>query len=154
MQKLRSAIIALGILFCVIGGYFWWRAANPPLTSEQQIAANLNAAESALKQRSAGGILRHFAPEFSASGTSRDEFSSLLKGTLFQWRDVKMRRSNELITINGNEATSSGSYRISYRTSPNQPRQIQRGNYVLHWRRINDEWKVVKAEGAAPSVAE
>jgi ketosteroid isomerase-like protein len=132
----------------------WWRAAHPPLTPEQQIAANLDDAQRALQNRSAGGVLRHLAPDFSWNNTSRQEFSSMTKGSLFQWRDIQVQRSDEQISVSGNEATSTGSFRMSYRAAPNTPPQNMSGTYTLRWRLIDGEWKVVKADGAQPSVAE
>lgn len=154
MQRLRLGVFALGFVLLVIGGMAWWRATHPPLTAEQQIAANLDDAQRALQNRSASGVLRHLAPEFSWDNTSRQEVSSMTKGSMFQWRDVQVQRTDEEISVTGNEAVSTGNYRISYRIRSDMPPQSLSGRYTLHWRLINGEWKVVKAEGAKPPVAD
>jgi ketosteroid isomerase-like protein len=154
MQRLQLGVMVLGVLLLLIGGISWWRAAHPPLTAEQQIAANLDDAQRALQNRSAGGVLRYLAPDFSWNNTSRQEFSGMTKGSLFQWRDVQVQRTDEEITVTGNEATSSGTFRISFRSGRDAPLQTMNGTYILHWRLIDSEWKVVKAEGTNPPVAE
>jgi ketosteroid isomerase-like protein len=154
MRRLRLGVFVLGCILVLIGGVIWWRAKHPPLTAEQQIAANMDDAQRALQNRSAGGVLRHLAPDFSWNNTSRQEVSSMTKGSLFQWRDVQVERSNEQVDVSGTEATSTGSFRITYRSSPDAPPQTANGTYSLRWRLITGEWKIVKAEGANPSIAD
>ncbi len=154
MQRMRLGVFVLGFVLIVFGSIAWWRATHPPLTAEQQIAANLDDAQRALQNRSAGGVLRHLAPDFSWNNTSRQEVSSMMKGSLFQWRDVQVQRTGEQIAVNGNTATSSGSFRLLYRPGPNAPPQTANGTYTLHWRLIDGEWKITKAEGTNPAIAE
>jgi ketosteroid isomerase-like protein len=147
-------VFALGTVLLLIGGFLWWQAANPPLTAEQQITASLDDAADALQKRSAAGVLRHLAPDFTWNNTSRDEFSSLLKGSLFQARDVQIRRSNEKVVVNGDEATSTGSFRATYRTTPNGDITTQNGTYTTRWKMLDSGWKMVAIEGAAPAISE
>ena len=37
----RNLLIVLGAILLVVGSWWAWRAANPPLTDEQQISANI-----------------------------------------------------------------------------------------------------------------
>jgi ketosteroid isomerase-like protein len=99
-------------------------------------------------------VLRHLAPDFSWNNISRQEVSSMTKGSLFQWRDVQVQRTGETISVTGNEATTSGSFRLSYRPGPNAPPQTTSGTYSLRWRLNDGEWKIVKAEGTSPPVAD
>ena len=146
MRNLRKLILGLGLLLFVVGGISLWRAMHPPLTTEQQIVANMDDAARALENRLPRGILRHLAPEFSADGTSRKEFDSILKGMLFQWREVQVQRFNERVEVNGDSAVSSGTYRLSYRSAPDAPIESQSGSYSLQWRLLDGEWKVVAAK--------
>src|SRR4028119_1994047 len=131
MQRLRSGFIVLGSLLLLVSGVVWWRITHPPLTPQQQIAANLDDAQRALQNRSAAGVLRHLAPDFSWNNTSRQEVSSLTKGSMFQWRDVQMQRTDEQISVAGNTASSTGSFRVSYRPAPKAPLQTATGTYML-----------------------
>ena len=154
MRQLRLGVFVLGVLLLLVGGIVWWRAAHPPLTAEQQIVANLDDAQRALENRSAGGVLRHLAPDFSWDTTSRQEISTMTKGSIFQWRDVQVQRTDEEISVTGTEAVSSGNFRMSYRVRSGSPPQRLSGRYILRWRLIEGEWKVVKAEGAKPPIAD
>jgi hypothetical protein len=49
MRRLRLGVLVLGVILLLIGGVIWWRATHPPLSAEQQIAANLDDAQRALQ---------------------------------------------------------------------------------------------------------
>ncbi len=147
MQRIRRGIIGLGLLLLLAGGAAWWRAAHPPLSPEQQIAAALDDASQALEARSPRRVLAYLTPEFKWNNTSREELSNLLRGTAFQWRDVRLQRFNERIEVNGDSATSSGSYSLTYRNGPQAAPETQNGNYILRWQLRDGEWKIVAATG-------
>lgn len=147
MQRMRRVIIGLGLVLLLGGSVVWWRAAHPPLSPEQQIAANLEAAADALQRRSTSGVMRYLAPDFSWNNSSRDELRQMMAGASMQWRDVQLQRLNEKITVNGDEAVSSGSYHLTYRTGPQATPETQRGNYTLRWKLRDGEWKIVTATG-------
>jgi hypothetical protein len=154
MHKLRNSILALGLVLLLVGGFLWWQAANPPLTAEQQIKTSLDDAQAALQKRSTAGVLRHLAPGFSWNNSSRDEFASLLKGGLFQARDIQIQRYDEQIIVNGDEATSRGTFRATYRATPKGELTRQRGTYQMRWKMLDEGWKITAIEGADPAVAE
>ncbi len=144
---MRRLIIGLGLVLLLVGGLGYWRASHPLLSPEQQIAANLDDVSSALQNRAANRVLRHLAPEFSWNNTPRKEIGDLLRGSMLGWRDVQLQRSGERIEINGDAATSSGSFRLSFRSSQGGDAQTQSGTYNLQWRKIDGEWKITAAKG-------
>ena len=147
MQRMRRAIIGLGLVLLVAGGIGIWRAMHPPLSPEQQIGVNLEAAADALQRRSTSGVMRYVAPEFKWNNSSRDELRQLMAGASFQWRDVQLERTDEKITVSGDEAVSSGSYHLTYRTGPQAAPEAHNGTYTLRWKLRDGEWKIVAATG-------
>jgi ketosteroid isomerase-like protein len=147
MQRMRRAIIGLGLVLLVAGGIGIWRAMHPPLSPEQQIAVNLEAAADALQSRSTSGVMRYLAPEFKWNNSSRDELRQMVAVASFQWRDVQLERTNEKITVNGDEAVSSGTYHLAYRAGPQAALETQSGNYTLRWKLHDGEWKIAAATG-------
>ena len=143
----RFGLFAVGLMLLLAGVVSWWRASHPPLTASQQITANLDEATQALQNRSTAGILRHIAPGFSWNNNSKKELGDLLRGAMFQWRDVQLQRSGEVTVVNGTQATTTGSYMLRYRAGPKAPRETSSGNYKLQWQMQDGNWKIVKADG-------
>lgn len=144
---MRRFIMLLGLVLLIGGGLSYWRATHPVLSPQQQIAANLDDVASALQSRAANRVLSHLAPEFSWNNSSRKEIGDILRGSLLGFRDVQLQRSGETVQVQGDTATSSGSFRLSYRSSQGGQPQTQSGEYSLQWRKIDGEWKITSAKG-------
>ena len=141
----KTSLRVLAVLILVVIGAVAWKITHPALTPEQQIELALDNAESALENRSVGGVMSVLSNHFSYDGTSRKEIADALRGAFFQWRDVKLQRTNSSVSVNGDSASTRGNYVLTYRPNLDAPIETQRGTYVLQWRLEDGHWKVVKA---------
>ncbi|HEX8834773.1 MAG TPA: nuclear transport factor 2 family protein [Abditibacteriaceae bacterium] len=147
MKNLRTYLIVAGVLLLIFGGWQAWRAANPKLTDEQQVRLHLDGAASALQDRSTARFVNYLAPNFTWNDSSRAEFNQLLAGAMWQTRDVQLQRSDEKIEVRGDQATTTGRFRVSYRSAAQAPPDTRRGTYSLKWKRIDGDWKIISATG-------
>lgn len=143
MRKTSSRVLAL-IALIVIGAVAW-KITHPILTPSQQIEVALDNAQSALENRSVGGVMSVLSKDFSYDGTSRKDIADALRGAFFQWRDVKLQRTNSSVQVRGETASTRGSYVLKYRPTLDAPLETQRGDYALEWRLEDGNWKVTKA---------
>jgi len=130
-----------------LAAIFLWRATHPNLNDEQQIAANLSDLTRAAVKRDARGITQYFGNGFDWQGQSRKDVQRWLGGGFIQSRDVQINLSSTQTEVNGAVATTSGTYNLSYRPSPEAPAEKHSGDFKLHWQQQNGQWKIVKAEG-------
>jgi ketosteroid isomerase-like protein len=147
MQKMRYAVLAFGLVLLIVGGIGVWRATHPPLTAEEQIVANIDDAAAGIEQRSVSRLAHYLAPEFSWNGTPRADVTRALAGTFYQWRDVQLQRTVDRVQVSGDTATTSGTYRISFRPAPDAAPETQAGTYTLQWRLRDGNWQIVAAQG-------
>ena len=147
MHKIRYVVLALGLVLLIVGGIGVWRAMHPPLTAEEQIIANIDDAAVSIEQRSTSRLARYLAPEFSWNGTPRADALRLLAGTFYQFRDVQLQRTIERVQVNGDTATTSGTYHISFRSAPQAAPESQSGAFTLKWRLRDGKWLIVSAQG-------
>ena len=144
---MRRFVIGLGFVLLVFGGFSYWRATHPILSPEQQIILQLDDVSSALQNRSANRVLGHLSSDFKWNNSGRKEIGDLLRGSMLGFRDVQLQRSGETIHVNGDSATSSGSFRLNYRTSQGGEAQAHEGDYTLQWRKIDGNWKITAVKG-------
>lgn len=147
MQQLRKLFLTGGAAFLLAGIVFWWQNQTPQ-TPQQQIIAALDDAETAIERRSVSGVMQHLARDFKWNSSSRSEVADLLRGTFFQARDVQITRSGESINVNGETATSTGTYRATYKTSPQGPPETSEGRFTLYWRLEDGQWKMYQANAS------
>ena len=145
--QLRQFFIIAGAALLLAGIFFWWQSRTPQ-TPEQQIQAALDNAETALERRSVSGLMQHLARDFKWNNTSRSEVADLLRGTFFLARDVQITRSEETIKVTGEIATSTGTFRATYRTAPQGPIETSEGRFTFRWRREDGQWKIVEADAS------
>ena len=146
---MKRVLIALGVVMLLVVGIFGWRATHPPLTDEQQIAANLEGIVEAAQARSASGVGGYLSPKFQFDGTKKGDFQRQLVFGLHQYSSVEVQTSNVKVTVRGQTATTTGSYRLSLKPESNSPPQVYPGNFNLQWRQENGQWLVIGAEGNA-----
>ena len=138
---------AIGLLFVLAGAYFTFRTKNPPLSSLQQVARDLDSAQAAVETRNAHALKSFLADDFRAGDTDRGSFNTMMGASFLQWRDVQLVRSGETIEIDGNSAVARGKFRLSHRAQEGAAVETQSGDYVLQLRREEGRWKVVSASG-------
>jgi hypothetical protein len=147
MHKIRFVVLALGLVLLIAGGFGVWRAMHPPLTAEEQIIANIDDAAASIEQRSTSRLARYLAPEFSWNGTPRADVIRMLAGTFYQYRDVQLQRTIDRVQVDGDTATTNGTYRISFRAAPQAAPESQSGTFTLRWRLRDGNWQIVSAQG-------
>jgi ketosteroid isomerase-like protein len=143
----RNLLIIFGVLLLSFGGWFAWRAAHPPLSDEQQIAANIKAIRLAVEARSARRIAYYLADDFTWNGHNKREINSQLTGTFFQWREVTAMLTKLQVTVHGNAAIATGKFSLSLRPSPNARAVAYLGDFKLTWKKRDGQWLLTKAEG-------
>lgn len=148
MQAFRKYFIAVGVLLILAGGFSAWRASNPPQSEEQILLSTLDDAASAIQDRSVARVSKFLAPSFSWNGTSRSELKQVMTGAFWQWRDVQLQLTNQQVTVNGDEATTSGRFILNYRPAQDAAPESNSGNFTLQWRKADGQWQVVSATGA------
>lgn len=144
---MKKIFAALGMLFILAGAYFTFRTKNPPLSSVQQVTRDLDAAQKAIETRSAKQLKSYLSDDFRYGDTDRRDFNTMMGASFLQWRDVQLVRSSERIEIDGNSATATGKFRLSYRPSEGAAIETKSGDYILQLRHEDGQWKVVSASG-------
>ncbi|HVF11077.1 MAG TPA: hypothetical protein VNA16_09760 [Abditibacteriaceae bacterium] len=147
--RLRRVLLATGGLLLLFGGIALWRVTHPHLTDEEQIAANLSDLTRAAAKRNARGITQYLGSGFDWQGKQRQEVQRWLAGGFIQSRDLQLSLPSVSTQVNGERATTSGTYDLSFRQTPEAPVERHFGDFKLHWQRQDGQWKIVKAEGGA-----
>ena len=143
MNKIFAAI---GVLLVLTGAYFTFRSATP-LSDEAQITQNLDEAQSALEARSAARVTKFLSKDFQIGDMNRKDFNSALAGAMWQWRDVKLTRTGEKITVSGDGATVTGLFKLRYSSTEGGTMETQAGAYTMHLRKEDGESKVLDVKG-------
>ena len=153
---MKRNLILSGIVVLLLSAVLIWRALHPPLTDEQQIAANLDAIVAAANARDAASIADFMAPQFALGDqgqTERKEFQrQLYAGMLQQYRVVDLKINGVQNSVEGENAHSEGRFLLNLKSEFNSPPEPHAGDFKLEWRKIDGEWKIVKVEGA-PNLA-
>lgn len=144
MRKLWMLGAAL-LLFA--GAIFVWRAAHPPLSDAQQIAAALDDIAARAKRRDIAGISGYLSRDFKFGDTGRKEFQNSLVGGVLGYRGVDLVLSQTQTELRGDTAQTTGRYELQLRSELNSPPETYRGRFVLNWRRQDGQWLIARAQG-------
>ena len=143
----RNLIIFVGALLLLFGGFAAWRASQPQLSDEEQIAANVEAIRTAVQSRNTRRITGYLSDDFTWNGQSKRQLNSELTGAFLQWRDVTANVTGLKISINGESATSTGKFSLAFRPSQRSRRpEAYLGDFQLTWQKRDGEWLVTRLE--------
>ena len=148
---MKRILIFSGIFLLLISAFFGWRALHPPLTDEQQIAANLDAIVKAADARDAVSIANFMTPTFTFNGhdgTVRKDFQRQLFAGMMQYRVVDLQINGVKVNVNGAVADSSGRFLLNLKSEFDSPPEPYSGNFKLKWRKVDGEWKISEVVGA------
>ena len=137
-----------GVFALLLVAFFGWRLTHPPLTDEQQIAANIDGLTASANNKSAGGVASYLSKKFIFNGIRKKDFQNQLVGGFLQYRVVKLQTSGLQTKINGDTASSEGRWSLGLKSEYTSPEERTSGTFELQWRRENGEWKIVEADGA------
>jgi hypothetical protein len=143
----RKLLIAIGVVLLIFGGWSAWRAAHPPLTDEQQIAANIEVLRLAVQSRKSRNITNLLADDFTWNGQNKRELNSELTGAFLQWRDITANVTGLQISLNGDKATSKGKFSLAFRPSQRGRPEAYLVDFQLTWQKRDGQWLIIKAEG-------
>jgi ketosteroid isomerase-like protein len=146
-MNLRKVLLLVGTMLLIVGGYLWWRGANPPLNDEQQIVARLQEVKQAVDQKNARGITSILTDDFRAGSLNKREIQSHLAGFFYSSEGAQVQFSNVSIEINSGKANVRGQYRFSSRNSRYMPPENRIGRFSSYWIKQEDEWKIASVEG-------
>jgi hypothetical protein len=146
----RNLLILAGLLLILIGGWWSWRATQPKLTDEQQIAANIEDIRRNVESRNARYIASYFARGFSANGNNRGDVQNEMAGAFLQWRDVTANITGLQISISGDTATTSGKYSLAYKPHPRAHSETALGDFKASWKKEAGAWKISSIDGTVP----
>ena len=142
----RKLVIALGLIFLLGGGLLWWRATHPPLTDEQQIAANLEDVRQALENANIERALNYLSEDAKFAGQSRSQIRSKFTiGSFINRADVRVTFTNTEHDVQGATATTKGHYKVDVRQR-SAPDSYD-GEFSLKWQKQDGDWKI--ADGTA-----
>lgn len=145
----RKLILSFGVLLLLVGGVIWWRAAHPPLTDEEQIAANLEGLRTSAESGSVNGVMGYLSDDFTWDGRKRSEISSLLYGAFYEGlrkRDFSLVFTNVHPAVQGATATLNGHYKLNLR---NYRGAVDSGDgeFSTSWEKRDGQWKITRASG-------
>ena len=151
----RKTILALGILLLLFGGLIWWRAAHPPLTDEEQIAANLEGLRTSAESGSVNGVMGYLSDDFTWDGRKRSEISSLLYGAFYEGlrkRDFRLTFTNVRPVVHGATATVTGHYKVDVRTYRGGVDTASSGEFSTEWEKRDGKWKITRTQGGSENL--
>ena len=148
---MKRILIFSGVLLLLISAFFGWRALNPTLTDEEQIAANLDAISRAAGERDAVSIANFMAPTFKFNGNSGmtpKELQRQLYAGMLQYRVIDMQINGVKVNVQGDVADSDGRFLLNVKSEFDSPPQPFSGDFKLKWKKVEGEWKISEVEGA------
>ena len=145
--NLRRIILVTGSLLILFGAVALWRVTHPNLTDDEQIAASLSDITRNAAKRNARGITQHLGSGFDWQGQKRKDVQRWLGSGFIQSRDLKLELPTVSTQVSGDTATTTGTFNLSFRPTPEAPIERRSGDFKLQWQRQDGEWKIVKAEG-------
>lgn len=151
---MKKPFLIAGIVIVLLALFGIWRWTHPTLTDEEQIQANIAGIELGASHRAAGEVAWYLSEKFNYNGTKRSEFRKQLTLGMLQYRIIDLSSSGVQIKVNGDSATSSGTYQLSLKSEPDSSPEIHRGEFKLSWVREEGTWKLRTAEGdQMPNIA-
>ena len=148
---MKRILLICGALLLILSGFLIWRALHPPLTDEEQIAANLDAIAKAADERDAVSIANFMAPTFTFnghSGTERKEFQRQLYAGMLQYRVIDLQINGVKVKVNGAVANSDGRFLLNVKSEFDSPPEPYAGNFKLKWKKLDGQWKISEVAGA------
>ena len=148
---MKRILIVSGVLLLILSAFLGWRALHPPLSDEEQIAANLDAIVKAASERDAVSIANFMAPNFTFNGqknTERKEFQRQLYAGMLQYRAIDLQINGVKVQVQGDVAASDGRFLLNVKSEFDSPPQPYSGDFKLKWKKVEDEWKISEVEGA------
>ena len=148
---MKRILIVSGVLLLILSGFLIWRALHPPLTDQQQIAANLDSITAAANARDAPTVASFMAPTFSfngRAGTGRKDFQRQIFAGMMQYRVVDLQINGVKIKVNGAVADSDGRFLLNLKPEFDSQPETYSGNFQLKWRKVDGEWKISEIVGA------
>ncbi len=148
---MKRILIVAGVLVLLLSGFFIWRALNPPLTDEQQIAAHLDTIVKAAGERDAVTIAELMAPTFKFNGnagTVPKDFQRQLYSGMLQYRVIDLQINGVKVAVKGEAADSNGRFLLNVKPEFDSAPEPYGGNFKLKWKKIDGEWKITEIEGA------
>ena len=144
----RKLVIVLGLILLLGGGLFWWRLTHPPLTDEQQIAANLEDIRQSLENGNAKRAVSYMAKDAKFKGLSRSKIQDQFAlGYRFGGRtDVRITFLNTQTGVTGAAATTKGHYKVDMRTRY-RPESTD-GDFSLEWEKRDGEWIITDGDAS------
>lgn len=148
----RKLVIALGLIFLLGGGLLWWRVTHPPLTDQEQIAANLEDIRQALENGNIERALNYLSEDAKFAGQSRSQIRSQFTiGQFLNRADIRVNFLNTRHEVKGAAATTKGHYKVDVRQrfSP----ESYDGDFSLEWQKQDGQWKISdgNANGEIPN---
>jgi hypothetical protein len=147
-MKPGPIFLTLGSMLLLLGGFFAWRAANPPLNDQQILVQNMNRLAQAASAKNSRGITTFMTEDFRWQGSSKREIQSQLAGFFYTVDKVEARIWNVKVEVKGETANVDGQFYVSYQTSAHIPAETRSGPFRSRWIKQNDEWKILSVEGA------
>jgi ketosteroid isomerase-like protein len=120
---------------------------SPPPGDREVIMAEVEAIRKAVENQNPKGILSRLEEGFKFQGASKSELRSHLVAFFFQNSDVRLDLAGVDATVEGDSATSSGSYSARWKSGPTAPDEVRTGRFIAKWRKIEGQWKIVEATG-------
>ena len=148
---MKRILIVSGVLLLLLSGFLFWRALHPPLSDEQQIAANLDIIARAAGERDAVTIAHLMAPTFTFNGnagTDRKEFQRQLYAGMLQYRVIDLQINGAQIAVKGDVAECNGRFLLNLKSEFDSPPEPHGGKFKLKWKKLDGEWKISEVEGA------
>ncbi len=148
---MKRILIVSGVLLLILSAFFGWRALHPPLSDEEQIAANLDAIVKAASARDAVSIADLMAPTFKFNGndgTTRKEFQRQLYAGMLQYRAIDLQINGVKVKVQGDVAASDGRFLLNAKREFDTPPEPYSGDFKLKWKKIDGQWKISEVEGA------
>jgi hypothetical protein len=147
---MKRPLVAAALL---LAAFFAWRHFNPPLGDRELIQSHLESIRTAAQRDNPNGILSHLDENFRLSGASKSELRSHLTGFFWTYEITAVDLAGVEVAVDGETATSGGTYSIRWRSGPNAAEETRSGPFTAKWRKTDGKWKITEVtgvEGLAP----
>lgn len=117
------------------------------MTDEQQIQAAIGDIAVQASHKSAGGVTYYLSKSFQYDSFKRGDIKKDLGGGMFRYAVINLRTSNVQIQVNGDSATTTGTYQLGLKLEFNSPEETTSSPFKLGWKREDGAWKISNADG-------
>lgn len=130
----------------LLAAFLGWRHFQPPLGDREVILGELEAMRKAAQNQNPNGILSRLDKGFTLKGASKSELRLQLTSFFFQSSDVRLDLGGVDAKVEGEGATSGGSYTLRWKSNQGGAEEA-RGNWSARWRKAEGAWKIVEVSG-------